>query len=560
VFGLVSDNYIHNAGSCAISSNDHEQFAILGFNTNTLVTDNTLDGNGLVFETFYGTCTAGGPLACSPQQAFIAQGCAIFSHNSIRDYTGRPYQYNSNNSACGWTMNDNLLLGADYNDLAAHGEFFEYASTATFPAAGATGQTEGFNVILDPTNHNGGGESAIPLQFSNAPVPTLDQHNNFYVPGFQGAQTFGVTGTGHVSGSSYTVDSLGSFTFTGGIVGNTLTASTIPGGPMRVGMNLLATTGGVTAATITAGPLTGNGAAGSTSTISGPAQSIAPGTTITAQQTLGQQQEIVCGTAGNELAIANVYTGSTGTFSAGVGGGGWGGVGSVWPMDTNGPAQITGFIDDGSGGGSPSGISGDILTVTVDDSMNLLSPEGVNVIRTVSVGVTQTFAVASAVGGATGGVGQYNLTGSALPLTIASQVLGAAPVNIWRGGWSIPPGSTLSCASQSFSAVPFERALTDETNGNPIGQVTHAQNYIDAQVYEAGAVIWQQRTGLTNSFTGTIDTSGNLTVSGLYGRRYRCTASCSGSHWCGSGLADSHSQWFWEQLGCSPRPRLAYWP
>jgi hypothetical protein len=224
---------------------------------------------------------------------------------------------------------------------------------------------------------------------------------------------------------------------------------------MRVGMNLLATTGGVTAATITAGPLTGNGAAGSTSTISGPAQSIAPGTTITAQQTLGQQQEIVCGTAGNELAIANVYTGSTGTFSAGVGGGGWGGVGSVWPMDTNGPAQITGFIDDGSGGGSPSGISGDILTVTVDDSMNLLSPEGVNVIRTVSVGVTQTFAVASAVGGATGGVGQYNLTGSALPLTIASQVLGAAPVNIWRGGWSIPPGSTLSCASQSFSAVPF---------------------------------------------------------------------------------------------------------
>jgi hypothetical protein len=728
---LISDNLFKNEGSCAVSSIQPEQVLAEGSNTDLIFSYNTFDGNGLVFEQFWGTCTPGGPLACSAgQQAFQVGGEALFQYNDFLNYTARSYQYNSTNPNYGFAMNNNFMLGCCTNDLLAHGEFVEYASTAPFPIPGATGMSWSFNTIIDPTSHDGTGEALIPQQFSNAGVPIFAQENNFYVPGFDGGQTSAVVESGHLTGSTFVVDTLGSFTFTGAIAPGsggtgTLTLTGAPVSPLKAGMLLLSGsgTGSFVATTIT-GLLTGIGGNGSTYSV---ANSQTFTGTITAQETLGQQQQIDCGplestsvivtsisggtmvvtapttniivtsisggkmtatsttggsvtipngalilsaasgfptsvavtsggggtgtsfsvtasgtfsgsaaatsggpvalttgafvvssvsgfpvtvnvttggtgtsfpvtasgsgaysggpitvasisgttmtlsspatisagssivsaasgfptgitvstggtgstftitnpnsgtvststaaTAeaaatvllGNNISLGNVSTGSTGTTSAGIGGGAWGGVGSTWPMDTAGNASITGFIDDGNGSGAPDGVSGNVLTVVVDDSMNLLGP-GITVAAAVS-GVTRNLTVA-AKGGATGGVGQYTLSGTGSTGTSTYEIISVAPANGYRGGWSIPPGTTLACAAQEFFPAPFTRAFADETNANPIGQAIHTNNYMDMSVYGPNATIWNQRTGGSNSFTGSIDTSGNLTISGLTG-------------------------------------------
>ena len=137
------------------------------------------------------------------------------------------------------------------------------------------------------------------------------------------------------------------------------------------------------------------------------------------------------GTSG-QLTFVIAYDGLPGTVSAGIGGGGHSisnGSPSEWHMEW-GTAGFAGFQDDGMGAGLPTGVSGNVLTVTNDPSMNMLSPQGVTV---------NGFTVTGPVGSETGGVGQYKMSGSAV---VAPGVLFAVPTQTLRGGWSIPPGVT----------------------------------------------------------------------------------------------------------------------
>ena len=111
--------------------------------------------------------------------------------------------------------------------------------------------------------------------------------------------------------------------------------------------------------------------------------------------------------SGAGLFVSTVYAGSTGTTSAGIGGGGNGGAGSVWPLDQGG-SSITGFVDDGSANPIPSGVPGNVLSVTLDGSLEL-TLTGETVIASFS-GTNHTLTALTPIGGATGGVGQYTVT------------------------------------------------------------------------------------------------------------------------------------------------------
>ena len=310
-------------------------------------------------------------------------------------------------------------------DPTAHSEYLQYASTTTTPGLG-TGFTFKGNTIIVTTAHQNIGLAMLPANFgTDTFVDSMDEENNLILIGYGGG-----------GGDSYSVNGA-----TSTVIGDVFTAGTVTG--------------------------TANGATGGL---------------------LGNGSLEVCSTTGSALSFTLAYAGLSGTTSAGPGGGGFGGTGSEWLMDLN-QATITSFIDDGTAYPSPSGVAGNVLSVTADTSMNMLTTNGVSVS---GHAVTGSSSVTGHPG--SGGVGQYVVGGSAA--VVGSANVAAVPVNHLHGGWDIPPGVTLTCSNLTSGSAPWTSAISDDFSPG-FNQITRKNNYVDLQVYDSDQNYWSQRTGVT---------------------------------------------------------------
>lgn len=152
---------------------------------------------------------------------------------------------------------------------------------------------------------------------------------------------------------------------------------------------------------------------------------------------------------------------------------------AVKRLDVTDPEKIsafTGFIDDGTGGGSPSGVAGTKLTVTAISDGYLVNPNSV-----LGAGVTAGTAITSQASGTTGGVGVYNVNTSQLvnpaeamyvpdayPVgvdladtsqswTITGIIANSNPVQlVFAGGHAFSTGDKIRCRGISGPATQLE--------------------------------------------------------------------------------------------------------
>ena len=172
------------------------------------------------------------------------------------------------------------------------------------------------------------------------------------------------------------------------------------------------------------------------STITGPTPLITLGT-VTVGAAGGGNELNSCTATGSNLSVATIYNGFSGTTSAGIGGSGFGGTNSQWAAQLT-SAQITASIDNGSGTGSP---AGNVLTVTGNGVINLISPAGAIV-----DGVTVTGQLT----GSGGAIGTFSLSGSK---SLAPGLVSVTVDNL-PGGWLLPSGSTVTCpAATAFAEL-----------------------------------------------------------------------------------------------------------
>ncbi len=117
-----------------------------------------------------------------------------------------------------------------------------------------------------------------------------------------------------------------------------------------------------------------------------------------------------------------------------------------------GPCSFTGYIDDGTGGGSPSGIAGNVLTVSAIASGSL----GVNR-KVTGTGIT-TCHITSQSTGTTGSTGTYVVDGAAQNTTSAAGR--SCVVDFQGGGTGGPISSTNNCLGMYLTD-----ALVDDGSG-----------------------------------------------------------------------------------------------
>ena len=205
---------------------------------------------------------------------------------------------------------------------------------------------------------------------------------------------------------------------------------------------------------------------------------------------------------GGNMTI-NTWTPKSGQASAGPGGG-WNG-GSTLPQDWGADVNVssnlfplTGFIDDGSNYPNPSGIMGNVLTVTVQALPNI-AIDSVNGASISGTGVT-TAKVIAAIGGATGGVGRYTLNGSP-QLVNPAQSMNTNIPDFFDGGWSASTNITCTSldhpATASYMFLDFQ--LIGSANGPPAAgfttPVAMTNNLLDVAAWGAayGNGGWNQR-------------------------------------------------------------------
>jgi hypothetical protein len=399
-------------------------------------------------------------------------------------------------------------------DPTAHSELLEYAPSVNTPIGSGGHQFLGDTINIS-TAHDTTGLSLWPVNLSSFPgsVGTVDAENNFIVIGWAGGMTFpggATSGTvnGSVTGDVFTV---GSGLTSGATIGNGPIIDCIPtstfsatidngsGTGTPSGNELTVTTAPTNVPLVIGTAITGTGVPGGAnilSQVSGTAGGVG---VYTLDVSAALTSRTITGNSGS-LSFAMVYDGSTGTTSAGPGGGGNGGVGSQWHMDLNSTANLTGYIDDGVGPGYD-GNPGNVLTVTFDEAMDLsLSGLKIN-------GLTLT-----PIAGATG-IGQYTVSGAAS--VVSPGIFTAVPMDHQRGGWQLPAGATAQCLATGYGAIPWTHALGDTASGGTT-QITWMNNFADLGVFGTDNDIWSQRSGV-NSFTGTITGGTALAVTGVTG-------------------------------------------
>jgi hypothetical protein len=486
---VFQNNVFRNNGNCAY--NNSNTSLLLTYDTQNVtvhILDNTFDGQGLVYSDFWGT-------ACQPSPGVAGEACNVTSALSLAYNTGGNAGnidiernvflnfmlrgiYFSNSCGASFIFKDNWVQGHNIRDEADHGEFFEGAGPATTSCAFPGGQYLGFSNIVEPT-----GMSVI----SQAPWPV-----NFSFPGIN---------------SIWNADHI-------------VVIGAVSGGSIKSG----------TAPTITIAAGT------STMTFSGPSG-----------WTVGSGLEVSSCTASGVAGSlqGNTWTPKSGQASAGPGGG-WNSTTfpQSWGFDldnTTGivPYALTGFIDNGAGNGTPSGVAGNVLTVTVTGLVNLVADTAIGTTIT-GTGVTSTQVVA-ALNGATGGVGQYTVSGSAQN-TGAAQTLDANVPNYFDGGWTAAVNITCSTvapvvvSARMFLASSFIGVAAGPTPAGYSGPIQLTNNLIDEYAWGASYALagWNQvgnggtsvtpLTGVTYPVTGFIDNgAGGGSPSGVAGNTLTVT-------------------------------------
>ena len=206
----------------------------------------------------------------------------------------------------------------------------------------------------------------------------------------------------------------------------------------------------------------------------------------------GTGPQFTCGSLGF-VSLAPTGAGG-GAVSTGPGGGFSGGVGSFYGVDLQDGVlayKITGFIDDGSGGGSPSGIAGNVLTITVPGAVQA------------AIGyplTANTDPITAGVSNGSGGAGNIlvvtanttpitlgpgtQITGGSLPggVTIISGAIGTTGTwTISTSGTFVAPGATLD-ASNAITAGTTISSFVSGTGGVGTYTVNHSQNALTAHV------------------------------------------------------------------------------
>lgn len=251
------------------------------------------------------------------------------------------------------------------------------------------------------------------------------------------------------------------------------------------------------------------GPSGGATNTQGPMTSHFSGTTftvdsVTSGDTFGTGQLIICGSSADQVAALAVFTGSTGTTSAGPGGGGFGSAGatfqSIWQGST-----ISGTIDNGLGTGV-----GNVLTVTTDSTLVL--EVGTNVaISGATRAITGSGSTGATCGPSactgTGTTGTYLTGGAAAQATVAGFT--ATPLDIRPGMWSVP--GTKSCPSQTIGVAPTSTPWI--TINGVVTQAISQNNSLDMYPFNngvAGSTVISNPNATLDNFNGTIATT-NLT-------------------------------------------------
>jgi hypothetical protein len=485
------DSYWQNDGNCAGGPNNPYFFgAAENSNVTIHLTDDLFDGQGTTFSDTFGP-------QCEPTSTSVGKSCnateAMDIGNSgaggggldiertvLINFALRgiiPNMIDGGNL----TFTENWVQGNNFRDGGDHGEFFQPGFNVSPSPAG--GQFLTFNNFIMPTATAGTSQAPWPYNFGAPGAVTVTQSDHNI--------QIGASPGGTVAGTNTPVATIAAGT-------STLTFSQAAGGPTtwKLGSGLgfsscVATTSGAAAGTI----------------------------------------------------VGNTWTPKSGQPVAGPGGGFNGGstLPQSWGFDLNdsgGTLPFTGFIDDGSGNGSPSGIAGNVLTVTVPALFNLSFG---NPFKTgiQGGGVLLT----GALNGATGGVGQYTVSGSAQN-TGSAAAMTANYQGIFDGNWSAAVNMTCTGFGTAPSSRMFlDTQFEDSAAGPPVAPFTSAvvltNNRFDESPWGANAPNsgWNQRgNGTSNgSFTATI-ASGSMTVSSVPTNNLYLT---SGLKLSGTGISGS---------------------
>lgn len=426
----VTDNYWFNNGYCVTAASTSGGIMIgvdlTRILSTTTLTFNTMDANQANFPYPYGACGPGSGLTaqvnCNPINPFYMQGDAHISYNAILGWTQRPVQYGAKTTTAMLHFDYNALVGCCSGTPLAHNEYFLVINGTNVTGGG---QEDTGNLLMTSTFHQNSGEAPIPMGLPSpgtnpqvGPTPIYTVSDNVMIDS--------------IAGGGNPTSSAGA-TVTGSVTGHVFTTSAISGNFM------------------------------------------------------GSGHLVLCGAAiagSRELTFSTIYNPAySGVVSAGPAGGGNSGWAnpptntilnqtSAWDFVFN-SAIITAKLDNGGGG-----ISGNILTVTIDNSIELTVGSKVSI-------AAGTFQVQSILSG-TGGVGTYQMTASGLAATAAPVTV--TPVDQNAGGFGVPPGTTLACASQTLTNGQAWGPEGGHVEGEA-GNTTITGNYIDMSPAGASATI-----------------------------------------------------------------------
>jgi hypothetical protein len=220
----IADNYWLNNGNCTTSTAVSTMLQVTLRTTGpTVITNNTLDANKLIYPYSYGSCAPGSGLTpspnCNPSEAFVISGAATVTYNYFNGFTARPLQYSAQDPSVGFLYKYNALVGCCSQSSAAHNEYAEYISTT---AAGGAGETYIGNTFITTTFHQANGFAALPIglpgAFGVGPTPIFNVSDNFYVDSVAGGGITNVKPTfaGNASGGTFTTTSIANATLGSG--------------------------------------------------------------------------------------------------------------------------------------------------------------------------------------------------------------------------------------------------------------------------------------------------------------------------------------------------------
>lgn len=186
----ISNSLFRSNGNCSLGSTLLEWGSGPSI-TPIFFTNIEIDGAGIIFPPTTGVST-------SPTIAFSGTGDTHISYSYVHDIISRPFQYSSQNSCCGLTMDHNLWAGSTLRIPQAHPEWVVYNGTTA-----GSGQIFEYNTVIQTTGGMGVGDAQFPTQLASGfEIPTYTIDHMFLVPGFAG----GASGGASITGGSITGD------------------------------------------------------------------------------------------------------------------------------------------------------------------------------------------------------------------------------------------------------------------------------------------------------------------------------------------------------------------